>query len=501
MVDYTSSGNLANKSVKKTMINQNLLSQLKDDLEKFESERDYKQIANLAQKLGELYQRNNNFKEAELFLKKAFSAFERLFSSEDPNLVPILNAMSALYFEMGMPALAEPFCKKLTSIYAKTHGSEHPEVAIGLTNLALIAQSKNQYEKACQMLKGALLIREKALGKNNIEVARSLINLSNLELMIKDYTKACSYSKKALAIVQEIIEPNDLEIIYFYEQIVEILILNDELSEALEYALKILNIKEIKLGPNHQDVCSTLLILARIYTGQQKFDIAFKSVKRALTMKERVYGNNHLNLVPLFLELATISQMQENFSQAEDYLRQSLQILERNDSPANNPLLDETLFKYANLYQKQKRYAKAKPYWLRLIELRQKFEKANLDELCLVKAKLMECSYYQKDIPETKKYLSEILNTKNNIMVDSGIKVAQSLNSVALDMVSNNNFELAEPMLQKAIDLKTKYLGPNHQELVVSLKGMSLILGKTFRESEAEHIMACANKIIENNEA
>ncbi len=498
MVDYTTSGNIGNKALKRTMINQNLIVQLKNELDNSVAEQNNQRIAELSQSLAEMYKRNFDFKEAELYLKKSLNAYERLYDSEDPNLVTILNQISALYFEMGMPALAEPYCKKLTSIYAKIHGPEHPEVAIGLTNLALIAQSKNQYEKANQMLKGALLIREKALGKNNLEVAKSLINLSNLELMIKDYASALGYSRQAVAVVEDILDDKDLELIYFYEQLVDILLINNEFDNACTYANKILSIKEIKLGPTRQEICPTLMTLAKIYSSQTKYDLAIKSIKRALTMKERVYGVNHIQLVPYFIELAGILSLQQNYSQSEELLKQSLQIVERGDLEANKPLLDEILFKFANLYHTQKRYNKSKIFWLRLLELRQKFEHANIDELCLVKAKLLQCSYYQDESTESKRYLDELLKTKNNVMVVSGVKVAQILFEVANDLIKKEDFKQAEPILQKAIDLRTKYLGANHVELVDPLKSMSVILLKTFRESEAEHILACAQKILDD---
>ena len=63
-------------------------------------------------------------------------------------------------------------------------------------------------------------------------------------------------------------------------------------------------------------------------------------------------------------------------------------------------------------------------------------------------------------------------------------------------MRHDGRFDQAEQYYKRALDIRTKVLGPNHPEVAHSLEGYALLLAATYREMEAEHMRVCAEAIL-----
>ena len=81
-----------------------------------------------------LYQAER-FQEAAPFLEKAISLSEREFRPDDPSIAELLNRLGDVYTYGGRYTEAEPLLKRALAIREKAVGSEHPDVADTLTNL------------------------------------------------------------------------------------------------------------------------------------------------------------------------------------------------------------------------------------------------------------------------------------------------------------------------------------------------------------------------------
>ena len=63
-------------------------------------------------------------------------------------------------------------------------------------------------------------------------------------------------------------------------------------------------------------------------------------------------------------------------------------------------------------------------------------------------------------------------------------------------MRADGRYELAEKNYKRAIDIRTKCLGPSHPDVAHSLDGYANLLAATYREAEAEHMRTCAQAIL-----
>ncbi len=75
------------------------------------------------------------------------------------------------------------------------------------------------------------------------------------------------------------------------------------------------------------------------------------------------------------------------------------------------------------------------------------------------------------------------------------VRLATSLNNLALLYKAQGRYAEAEPLYKRALAIVEKALGPEHPLVATSLKNYAVLLRKTGRATEAENMEARAKAI------
>jgi tetratricopeptide (TPR) repeat protein len=151
--------------------------------------------------LAALYRDQGRYVEAEPLYVQSLSIMEQQLDADHPDVATCLNNLAELYRNQGRYAEAEPLYVRSLSIHEQQLGSYHPNVATSLNNLAVLYDTQGRYAEAEPLYVRSLSIREQQLEKNHPNVASSLNNLAELYRAQGRYTEAESLYVKSLSIL------------------------------------------------------------------------------------------------------------------------------------------------------------------------------------------------------------------------------------------------------------------------------------------------------------
>jgi len=135
--------------------------------------------------IGNLYDFNGCYREAEPLLKQALEIFRKIYGKYHPDVATALNNLADLYKEEGKYDEAEPLLKQSFEIFRKIYGENDSRVAsifFGLGTLLIIIIMKERNPIYCNE------------ARNYLTKAREL----SLRLNQKDLTEKTDYSLKVL---------------------------------------------------------------------------------------------------------------------------------------------------------------------------------------------------------------------------------------------------------------------------------------------------------------
>ena len=101
-------------------------------------------------------------------------------------------------------------------------------------------------------------------------------------------------------------------------------------------------------------------------------------------------------------------------------------------------------------------------------------------------------AYQQADYAEAEKQLEAALKEAEAF---DDVRLATSLNNLALLYKAQGRYAEAEPLYQRALAIREKALGPEHPDVATSLENYADLLRKTGRVSEATKMETRAKAI------
>ncbi len=103
-------------------------------------------------------------------------------------------------------------------------------------------------------------------------------------------------------------------------------------------------------------------------------------------------------------------------------------------------------------------------------------------------------AYQQADYADAEKQL-EAARKEAEAFGPDDVRLATSLNNLALLYKAQGRYAEAEPLYQRALAIREKALGPEHPDVAASLQNYAALLRKTGRVSEATKMEARAKAI------
>lgn len=221
-------------------------------------------LATSLERLGQLYQTQGRYGEAEPLLQKALKSRFKLCGEDHLDYAASLNNLAELYRVQGRYSEAESLYARSLKIAERQLGVDHHNVAKSLNNLATLYTFQGRYSEAESLYIRSLGIRERQLGGDHSDVANSLNNLAAL------YTSQGRY--------------NEAELLYRQS----------------------LKISERQLGEDHPAVATSLNNLGKLYDSQGHYREAESLYERSLKIMENSLGIAHPDTITTRSNLASV---------------------------------------------------------------------------------------------------------------------------------------------------------------------------------------------------
>ena len=148
------------------------------------------------------------------YYKKAIRAGTQMEDVLHSDLGTLLNNVALIYRKLGRPKAAEPYYLHALEIYEKHLGTEHADVASVLNNLGVFYTNERRFEEAERAQLRALAIREKVHPSAHADIAQSKCNLAVVYHSRGDFAKAGDLYRASLKTWEEAtdVRPEDYEI-------------------------------------------------------------------------------------------------------------------------------------------------------------------------------------------------------------------------------------------------------------------------------------------------
>ena len=142
-------------------------------------------------RLGEVYRRLGEYKNAEPLFLRACAIYEHSSLSEDMlEFADSLNALGQLYHDVGRHKEAEEYFRHALSITESVGGPNHGDTLTTLHHMARLYHSEQQLEKAEEIYHRVLAAQEQLLGTEHYQIAVTLNNLAILYRSQANYKQA-----------------------------------------------------------------------------------------------------------------------------------------------------------------------------------------------------------------------------------------------------------------------------------------------------------------------
>jgi tetratricopeptide (TPR) repeat protein len=316
------------------------------------------------QNLGACYSQEGNFKQAQECFEKAIEAETVLYGDNSNQVGQTMVNLCNVMINTGDYKQAEKLASQALTILKSTSGSNVVPVNACLNALAMIQSRLGHYDQAEALDKQVLSNVAESAGPDTVEFAKALVNLAYANSEQHKYAAAEPLFQKARSILEK--SNNKLLLATTLRDIGELYVDQGRYSDAEPLLLQARALREELLGKNHPDIAESLTDLAYLYAQQANVIDAEASYKRALAIYKQAFGEKHADYAKTLCKLGLLYEQMHNNSDAQSCLEQALKIREQ-ALPSDHPDIAETLNQLADFYRDSGASAKAEPLYRRLL--------------------------------------------------------------------------------------------------------------------------------------
>ncbi len=327
-------------------------------------------LAQVLNRLGELYHALGRYREAKPLYERALKRFRQAKDDAGVSkaLVPLLNNLGLVDAELGDYQEANDSYREALAIQKKLLGENHLDLAYTLNNLAMLEEKRGEHLEAERLYQKVLALKTEHLGEDHPHLATTLNNLALLYNNTGDYAQAEPLYRRALEIREKhlgadhaaLATPlNNLALLYYNL---------GNLKQAETLYQRALELRRTHLGEDHPSVASTLHALALLHQSRGEYEQAEALYQQALNIWERAYGEDHPSVASSLNNLAALYRKQGNNQKAEAMHRHALAIREQRLGESH-PDVANSLNNLALLYAKAGEHDRAEKLYLRALHI------------------------------------------------------------------------------------------------------------------------------------
>jgi CHAT domain-containing protein/Tfp pilus assembly protein PilF len=251
-------------------------------------------------------------------------------------------------------------------------------------------------------------------------------------------------------------------------------------ATALPMLQQALAIAEKAFGADALMVYICLKPIGTLYTDKGDFELAEPILRRALGIIEKHADLSKTETAQALHNLAVVYDDLGDYGRAEPLYERALALREEALGPNSLKAAESTNF-LANLYQEKGDYLRAAALFQRAMEINEKL--ANPDQMLIATLLNNQAYVYEAQKEHTKAeqlYLRAIAITENT--KPESVDLATFLNNLGV-MYIGTDYKKARPILERALALREKLLGPNHADVGNTINNLAML---SWREGDLQ---------------
>lgn len=248
---------------------------------------DHQEVANVMNKLGNLYFKIGNLDGAIESYKDGLEVERAVFHVCHPNIVvTLLNIGQIHKVRKQYPSALKYFKQALEIQRHNVNTGAHSSMSKTLTSIGLLYSQMQRYHEALAVFQEALQIRRDLYGDDNLDVASSL-NSIGLVLFNLDLNKyALESFRESVRIRRKCLGSDHRDVATVYYNIATVCLETGDDDEALNCYGETLRIERITLGENHSDVSLTMQHIAHVHQKRGELDEALQLFTESLSIQK-----------------------------------------------------------------------------------------------------------------------------------------------------------------------------------------------------------------------
>ena len=388
----------------------------------------------------------HRYQRAEALYKEALDVAARAGIENHPAVAETFYELARLYCEQSRWDLAEPCAKRAVDIRKKVLPADDPELALSLHDLAGIYSKERYYDRAETVFKEALAIRQKraeAVPSDSGEAGDTM------------YALAVNYRMMGRR------------------------------EDAEAFFAKALDAQEVGYGPSSSSVAQTLFDMAGLYTSQGRYGEAEPLFQRCI----KVYEGDRSEMSFTYSQaLNALGWLYYEISQperAEPLFKRALEYREEWYGKESMPVAWD-LHALATIYHDMKRFDEAEALEKRCLAIKIKEFGANSGEVGTSFNSLGLVAVARKDSTKAVEYFEMSRQAYEDSKNPEDPELAFPLANLGTLYLDEGKYDLAEPPLGRALELREKGLPAGHPYISDSEHSLAKLRDKQGRFAEAE---------------
>lgn len=234
---------------------------------------------------------------------------------------------------------------------------------------------------------------------------------------------------------------------------------------SLVKAKEALRLTEKELGPDSLATNINLQLIGMVSIGLGRFDEAEQAFKRSIAVIEKARGTEARGLAMPVHAYAAVIFTRGRYAEAEPIIRRALRLTEQEAGP-DSVLVSEVVDALADTLERLGRLQEAEPLYKRKVAIIEKANGVQSPSLASALVRLARVQTKLGSFAEADFNSLLAMDICNRSLGDSHLTTGMALTERGRLLLMRNAWSDADPLLQRALNIREQFGGPDNPELL-----------------------------------
>jgi len=428
-------------------------------------------------------------------LDKGAGRVERELAKEPAIQATLMDTLGTVYMGLGLYTQARPLLDQAVATRRHLPMIDPLELSDSLSHEGDLLSLQAEFDAGEKAYREAIRIasQQPQDRQSRVDLANSLAGLGTLLDLDGRYADSEKTLREALNLQQALYGPRDPGVARTLKDLARTITNGGNPNTALPLMQRALAMqRQLRGSEPHPDVAEVLNDMGYVLGESGDLDNAEKFYRESLAMYRRLLGDEHPYVATELENVAFTLQSKGDLAGAEALLRQSLEI-HRHLQGESHPEFGRALFNLAGVQYDRGETNEALENMRQVLAIYRKAYPPDHPEIAIVLNVMGFGLTMSADYGPADRYLQEGLAMRRRLFNDKTPEVASSLMMLAVLRVAENKYPEALELSQKAKDIFTASLSPDHWRTAIaeSIEGAALTGLGRYPEAETRLTHGC----------